>query len=79
VSDSLLVQVLQSPGQVLHNPARLRLCEADSSLDVVEKRPAEHLLKDEVETIGLFKILYQLDYVWLSPAEMVDLNFFEHL
>ena len=75
--DALLVQVLQSPGQVLHDPAGLGLGEAHASLDVIEEGPPQHLLKDEVETVGLLEVLYQLDDVLFSTAEVVDLNFFQ--
>merc|ERR1712088_391445 len=69
----------KSSSKVSNNSARLGLCEANPSLDVVEKGPAKHLFKDEVEAVGFFEIFDQLDDVFLATAQVVNLDLFENL
>lgn len=38
-----------------------------------------HLLEDEVESILLFKVLDQLEDVFVAATQVEDLNLFQHL
>ena len=61
-----------------HNDGgRLLLSEASPPLDVVQQLASSNLLKHQVELVRLFKVLHQLDNVFVTLTSVEQINLLE--
>ena len=78
VSNPLLVQKLQSLGQVAQDEACLVLRKVDTALNVRQEWTSNNLLKHQIEAVLFFEELNQLDNVRMALAVMERFYFFKN-